>query len=72
MWNLGLSDIVAERFQVITVLMKSTQREQTLCQAAGAQVASVCLFCGDEVSRQQYRRWDSTLVSSADNGINTV
>lgn len=47
---------VAERFQVITVLMKSTQREQTLCQAAGAQMASVCLFCGDEVSRQQYRR----------------
>uniref|UniRef100_H3D713 Centrosomal protein 192 n=1 Tax=Tetraodon nigroviridis TaxID=99883 RepID=H3D713_TETNG len=49
--------VLKERTQeVITVLMKSTQREQTLCQAAGAQVASVCLFCGDEVSRQQYRR----------------
>lgn len=47
---------VAERLQVVTVLMKATQREQSLCQAAGAQVASLCLFCGDEVSRQQYRR----------------
>lgn len=50
------SNHAAERFQVVTVLMKSTQREQILCQAAGAQMASVCLFCGDEVSRQQYRR----------------
>lgn len=51
-----ICNTVAERLQVVTVLMKSTQRELTLCQAAGAQVASVCLFCGDEVSRQQYRR----------------
>lgn len=43
-------------FQVITVLMKSSQREQNLCQSAPAELAEVCLFCGDEVSRQQYRR----------------
>ncbi|XP_029927859.1 centrosomal protein of 192 kDa isoform X2 [Myripristis murdjan] len=49
--------ILKERTQeVITVLMKSTQREQTLCQSANALLATVCLFCGDEVSRQQYRR----------------
>lgn len=42
-------------FQVITVLMKSTQREQSLCQTGSALLATVCLFCGDEVSRQQYR-----------------
>ncbi|XP_044065404.1 centrosomal protein of 192 kDa isoform X2 [Siniperca chuatsi] len=49
--------VLKERTQeVITVLMKSTQREQTLCQSANALLATVCLFCGDEVSRQQYRR----------------
>uniref|UniRef100_UPI0037E7D549 centrosomal protein of 192 kDa n=1 Tax=Semicossyphus pulcher TaxID=241346 RepID=UPI0037E7D549 len=49
--------VLKERTQeVITVLMKSTQREQTLCQSGSALLASVCLFCGDEVSRQQYRR----------------
>ncbi|XP_031724482.1 centrosomal protein of 192 kDa isoform X2 [Anarrhichthys ocellatus] len=49
--------VLKERTQeVITVLMKSTQREQALCQSANALLATVCLFCGDEVSRQQYRR----------------
>uniref|UniRef100_G3NHS4 Centrosomal protein 192 n=1 Tax=Gasterosteus aculeatus TaxID=69293 RepID=G3NHS4_GASAC len=49
--------VLKERTQeVITVLMKSTHREQTLCQSADALLATVCLFCGDEVSRQQYRR----------------
>ncbi|KAK6291172.1 hypothetical protein J4Q44_G00384270 [Coregonus suidteri] len=36
--------------------MKVTHREQTLCQSANALLATVCLFCGDEVSRQQFRR----------------
>ncbi|KAM8735217.1 centrosomal protein of 192 kDa isoform 1-T3 [Acanthopagrus schlegelii] len=49
--------VLKERTQeVITVLMKSTQREQNLCQSVNALLATVCLFCGDEVSRQQYRR----------------
>ncbi|XP_047188931.1 centrosomal protein of 192 kDa isoform X1 [Scophthalmus maximus] len=49
--------VLKERTQeVITVLMKSTQREQSLCQSANALLATICLFCGDEVSRQQYRR----------------
>ncbi|XP_010791119.1 centrosomal protein of 192 kDa [Notothenia coriiceps] len=49
--------VLKERTQeVITVLIKSTQREQALCQSANAMLATVCLFCGDEVSRQQYRR----------------
>ncbi|XP_061571947.1 centrosomal protein of 192 kDa [Cololabis saira] len=49
--------VLKERSQeVITVLMKSTQREQRLCQSANSLLATVCLFCGDEVSRQQYRR----------------
>ncbi|XP_070768017.1 centrosomal protein of 192 kDa [Enoplosus armatus] len=49
--------VLKERTQeVITVLMKSTQRERTLCQSAKALLATVCLFCGDEVSRQQYKR----------------
>ncbi|XP_076016807.1 centrosomal protein of 192 kDa isoform X2 [Genypterus blacodes] len=49
--------VLKERTQeVITVMMKSTQREQSLCQSAGALLATLCLFCGDEVSRQQYRR----------------
>ncbi|KAA8591956.1 hypothetical protein FQN60_017330 [Etheostoma spectabile] len=48
--------VLKERTQeVITVLMKSTQREQVLCQSTNALLATVCLFCGDEVSRQQYR-----------------
>ncbi|KAM9852578.1 centrosomal protein of 192 kDa [Aulostomus maculatus] len=49
--------ILKERTQeVITVLMKSTQREQNLCQSDSALLATILLFCGDEVSRQQYRR----------------
>ncbi|XP_045082076.1 centrosomal protein of 192 kDa isoform X2 [Coregonus clupeaformis] len=49
--------VLKERTQeVITVLMKVTHREQTLCQSANALLATVCLFCGDEVSRQQFRR----------------
>uniref|UniRef100_A0A8D3C5R1 Centrosomal protein 192 n=1 Tax=Scophthalmus maximus TaxID=52904 RepID=A0A8D3C5R1_SCOMX len=41
---------------VCTELTLSTQREQSLCQSANALLATICLFCGDEVSRQQYRR----------------
>uniref|UniRef100_A0A8C2X1J1 Uncharacterized protein n=1 Tax=Cyclopterus lumpus TaxID=8103 RepID=A0A8C2X1J1_CYCLU len=36
------------------VLKERTQ--EALCQSANALLATVCLFCGDEVSRQQYRR----------------
>nr|XP_046189178.1 LOW QUALITY PROTEIN: centrosomal protein of 192 kDa-like [Oncorhynchus gorbuscha] len=58
--------VLKERTQeVITVLMKVTQREQTLCQSANAVLATVCLFCGDEVSRQQFRR---LLLSKPDAG----
>ncbi|XP_049586557.1 centrosomal protein of 192 kDa isoform X1 [Syngnathus scovelli] len=49
--------VLKERTQeVITVLMKSTQREQMLCQSNPPLLATIVLFCGDEVSRQQYRR----------------
>ncbi|CAN9514042.1 unnamed protein product [Ophioblennius macclurei] len=49
--------VLKERTQeVITVLMKSSLREQSLCQSPNPLLATVCLFCGDEVSRQQYRR----------------
>ncbi|XP_030015158.1 centrosomal protein of 192 kDa isoform X1 [Sphaeramia orbicularis] len=49
--------VLKERTQeVITVLMKSTQREQNMCQSPNTLLATVCLFCGDEVSRQQYRK----------------
>ncbi|CAL8286898.1 unnamed protein product [Merluccius merluccius] len=49
--------VLKERTQeVITVLLKSTQREASRCHSAHALLATVCLFCGDEVSRQQYRR----------------
>lgn len=51
-----LNLVINLNFQVITVLMKSTQREQNLCQLASALLATIYLFCGDEVSRQQYRR----------------
>lgn len=52
----GMWSLIMCVFQVITVLMKSTQREQGLCQSDSALLATVLLFCGDEVSRQQYRR----------------
>lgn len=49
--------VLKERTQeVITVLLKSSQRELSLCQSSIAQLATICLFCGDEVSRQQYRK----------------
>uniref|UniRef100_A0A3P8XCT1 Centrosomal protein 192 n=1 Tax=Esox lucius TaxID=8010 RepID=A0A3P8XCT1_ESOLU len=37
------------------VLKERTQ--ETLCRSADAILATVCLFCGDEVSRQQFRKW---------------
>ncbi|KAG7470070.1 hypothetical protein MATL_G00135730 [Megalops atlanticus] len=49
--------VLKERTQeVVTVLLKATQREQSLCQASSGLLATVCFFCGDEVSRQQFRR----------------
>ncbi|KAM9309577.1 centrosomal protein of 192 kDa [Pholidichthys leucotaenia] len=49
--------VLKERTQeVITVLMTATEREQSLCQSDNALLATICLFCGDEVSRQQCRR----------------
>ncbi|XP_017329785.2 centrosomal protein of 192 kDa isoform X1 [Ictalurus punctatus] len=49
--------ILKERTQeVITVVMKASCREQALCQTHTALLATICLFCGDEVSRQQFRK----------------
>ncbi|XP_072572907.1 centrosomal protein of 192 kDa isoform X1 [Paramormyrops kingsleyae] len=49
--------VLKERTQeVVTILLKATSREHSLCQSATALLATVCFFCGDEVSRQQYRR----------------
>uniref|UniRef100_A0A9J8D3K7 Centrosomal protein 192 n=1 Tax=Cyprinus carpio carpio TaxID=630221 RepID=A0A9J8D3K7_CYPCA len=49
--------VLKERTQeVITIAMKTTRREQVLCQSGAALLATVCLFCGDEVSRQQFRK----------------
>ncbi|XP_035234823.1 centrosomal protein of 192 kDa isoform X1 [Anguilla anguilla] len=50
--------VLKERTQeVITVTVKATPREQELCQSGAAPLATVCFFCGDEVSRQQYKRF---------------
>ncbi|XP_042565135.1 centrosomal protein of 192 kDa isoform X2 [Clupea harengus] len=43
--------------EVITVLLRTTPRQQALCQSRAALLATVCLFCGDEISRQQYKRF---------------
>ncbi|XP_077577077.1 centrosomal protein of 192 kDa [Stigmatopora nigra] len=49
--------VLKERTQeVITVLIKSTEREQTLCRSDSPLLATIVLFCGDEISRQQFRR----------------
>ncbi|KAK7157334.1 hypothetical protein R3I93_008726 [Phoxinus phoxinus] len=49
--------VLKERTQeVITIAMKASRREQALCQSAAALLSTVCLFCGDEVSRQQFRK----------------
>lgn len=41
---------------MMTVVMKTPCREQILGLSHTALLSTVCLFCGDEVSRQQYRR----------------
>ncbi|XP_062847530.1 centrosomal protein of 192 kDa [Trichomycterus rosablanca] len=49
--------VLKERTQeVMTVVLKASCREQLLCQSHAALLATVCLFCGDEVSRQQFRK----------------
>uniref|UniRef100_A0A8B9KIS4 Centrosomal protein 192 n=1 Tax=Astyanax mexicanus TaxID=7994 RepID=A0A8B9KIS4_ASTMX len=58
--------VLKERTQeVITVVMKASRREQALCQSNTALLATVCLFCGDEVSRQQFRKSVTVLISSS-------
>ncbi|MFT7816198.1 centrosomal protein of 192 kDa isoform X1 [Arapaima gigas] len=48
--------VLKERSQeVVTVLLRATRREQGLCQSNSALLATVCFFCGDEVSRRQFR-----------------
>uniref|UniRef100_A0A8C1XXQ9 Centrosomal protein 192 n=1 Tax=Cyprinus carpio TaxID=7962 RepID=A0A8C1XXQ9_CYPCA len=37
-------------------VLKERTQEVTLCQSGAALLATVCLFCGDEVSRQQFRK----------------
>uniref|UniRef100_A0A672PJK6 Centrosomal protein 192 n=1 Tax=Sinocyclocheilus grahami TaxID=75366 RepID=A0A672PJK6_SINGR len=46
--------VLKERTQEVT--MKASRREQAICQSGAALLATVCLFCGDEVSRQQFRK----------------
>ncbi|XP_052003508.1 centrosomal protein of 192 kDa-like isoform X2 [Xyrauchen texanus] len=49
--------VLKERTQeVISIAMKASRREQALCQSGAALLATICLFCGDEVSRQQFRK----------------
>ncbi|XP_051577285.1 centrosomal protein of 192 kDa-like isoform X2 [Myxocyprinus asiaticus] len=49
--------VLKERTQeVITIAMKASHTEQALCQSGAALFATICLFCGDEVSRQQFRK----------------
>uniref|UniRef100_A0A672PXX5 Centrosomal protein 192 n=1 Tax=Sinocyclocheilus grahami TaxID=75366 RepID=A0A672PXX5_SINGR len=45
--------VLKERTQEVS---RATRREQALCQSGAALLATVCLFCGDEVSRQQFRK----------------
>ncbi|KAJ8288500.1 hypothetical protein COCON_G00011590 [Conger conger] len=50
--------VLKERTQeVVTVTVKATPREQELCLSGTAPLATICFFCGDEVSRQQFRRF---------------
>uniref|UniRef100_W5MTK4 Centrosomal protein 192 n=1 Tax=Lepisosteus oculatus TaxID=7918 RepID=W5MTK4_LEPOC len=50
--------VLKERTQeVITLLCKSTRREQALCQSSSSVLSTVYFFCGDEISRQQLRRF---------------
>ncbi|XP_041421390.1 centrosomal protein 192kDa L homeolog isoform X2 [Xenopus laevis] len=49
--------VLKERSQeTITVSCRATKREESLCQTSTALISTVCLFCGDEVARQQFRR----------------
>ncbi|XP_069476922.1 centrosomal protein of 192 kDa isoform X2 [Ambystoma mexicanum] len=49
--------VLLERTQeVLTVTCNSSQREQNLCDTSTALLGTICFLCGDEVSRQQYRR----------------
>ncbi|MBN3308453.1 CE192 protein, partial [Amia calva] len=49
--------VLKERTQeVITLLCKPTRREQVLSQSSSSVLSTVCFFCGDEISRQQFRR----------------
>lgn len=57
-----LEDLSVLFLQVITIAMKASRREQALCQSGAALLATVCLFCGDEVSRQQFRKSVAVLI----------
>lgn len=42
--------------QMVTVTCYSTPRELNLCNTSTALLGTICFLCGDEVTRQQYRR----------------
>ncbi|KAM8966922.1 centrosomal protein of 192 kDa [Pelodytes ibericus] len=42
--------------EIITISCNATEREENLCRNSSALISTVCIFCGDEVARQQYRR----------------
>ncbi|KAJ1190861.1 hypothetical protein NDU88_000180 [Pleurodeles waltl] len=51
------SFVLLERTQqIVTVKCYSTPRELNLCNMSTALLGTICFLCGDEVSRQQYRR----------------
>ena len=43
-------------FKIITVAMRPSKREVSLCRVQSAIVATIGIYYGDELSRQGYRR----------------
>ncbi|XP_019380490.1 PREDICTED: centrosomal protein of 192 kDa isoform X2 [Gavialis gangeticus] len=42
--------------EVVTITWNPVEREEIFNKTSTSLLATICLFCGDEVSRQQYRR----------------
>uniref|UniRef100_A0A8C8RB64 Centrosomal protein 192 n=1 Tax=Pelusios castaneus TaxID=367368 RepID=A0A8C8RB64_9SAUR len=42
--------------EVVTLTYNPMEMEEMLCKTSTSLLSTICLFCGDEVSRQQYRR----------------
>lgn len=56
-WRFFFPNVVCLFYQMITVTWNPMEKERNFLKPKTL-LSTICFFCGDEISRQRYRRWD--------------